>query len=410
MPITTQIQPYRVISSLTELSTEERETLKIIGTHSGSFHCDEALACGLLSLLTDEFSPSTSVLVRTRDSATLSQCHILVDVGGEFNVETLRFDHHQKSFDELPVDQKTFSSSNNNNNNNVDSNDGDGKNKEYKTKLSSAGLIYKYYGRRILDRLMNETQSDDDDERREVLFVRSDIIGRMTKKEYDDLLEDLYHRVYKNFMEHIDAIDNGVSVCDGEAKYRITSTLSNRVGRLNSNWNSAAQYQTPAHENAQFQRAMIMTGEEFLDVVNGYLDQWLPGRSIVQQTVHDRFNVDASGKIIRFDRFCPWKEHLFALEKELGITGEIQLALFADNSGAWRVQSVPIEGRDFDNRRPLPKEWRGLRDAELSEKCGIPDCIFVHMGGFIGGNKTFEGALQMARETLRLTTETPADN
>jgi len=388
MTITTHIQPYRVISSLSELSSEEREKSKLIGTHSGSFHCDEALACSLLSLLPDEFSPKSTILVRSRDAPTLSQCHILVDVGGEFNPETLRFDHHQKAFDDLEPTEKTLTSK-------------DDDSKVYKTKLSSAGLIYKYYGKRILDRLMNETQQGE--EKSQVLFSRDEIIGSMTREAYDQLLEDLYHRVYKNFMEHIDAIDNGIDVSDGEIKYRISTSLSSRVGRLNSNWNSSKEKQTSAHENAQFQKAMIMTGEDFLDVVNGYLDQWLPGRSIVMKTVQDRFNVDPSGKIIRFDQFCPWKDHLFVIEKELGIVGQIELALFADNSGAWRIQSVPIEGRDFDNRRPLPKEWRGLRDAELSEKSGISDCIFVHMGGFIGGNKTYEGALQMARETLRLT-------
>jgi len=45
-------------------------------------------------------------------------------------------------------------------------------------------------------------------------------------------------------------------------------------------------------------------------------------------------------------------------------------------------------------------EWRGLRDEELSKKSGIPGCIFVHATGFIGGNKTEEGVLEMARRCL----------
>lgn len=54
----------------------------------------------------------------------------------------------------------------------------------------------------------------------------------------------------------------------------------------------------------------------------------------------------------------------------------------------------------FESRRPLPLPWRGLRDDELSEKSGIPGCVFVHMGGFIGGNQTYDGALAMARTAL----------
>ena len=46
-------------------------------------------------------------------------------------------------------------------------------------------------------------------------------------------------------------------------------------------------------------------------------------------------------------------------------------------------------------------EWRGVRDEELSKLSGIPGCIFVHASGFIGGNETYEGALEMARRTLQ---------
>lgn len=60
-------------------------------------------------------------------------------------------------------------------------------------------------------------------------------------------------------------------------------------------------------------------------------------------------------------------------------------------------------------RLSLPEEWRGVRDEALSELSGIKGCIFVHAGGFIGGNKTQEGALEMARRTLQAAAQSPAD-
>lgn len=51
-------------------------------------------------------------------------------------------------------------------------------------------------------------------------------------------------------------------------------------------------------------------------------------------------------------------------------------------------------------RLPLPESWRGLRDEALDQVSGIPGCIFVHASGFIGGHRTREGALSMARATL----------
>ena len=52
-------------------------------------------------------------------------------------------------------------------------------------------------------------------------------------------------------------------------------------------------------------------------------------------------------------------------------------------------------------RLSLLEEWRGIRDDELSTLSGIPGCIFVHASGFIGGNQTYEGVLEMARRTLQ---------
>ena len=51
-------------------------------------------------------------------------------------------------------------------------------------------------------------------------------------------------------------------------------------------------------------------------------------------------------------------------------------------------------------RLSLLEQWRGVRDEELSKLSGIPECIFVHASGFIGGTKTYEGVLEMARRTL----------
>lgn len=98
----------------------------------------------------------------------------------------------------------------------------------------------------------------------------------------------------------------------------------------------------------------------------------------------------------------PWKSHLFDLEKELGLTNqEIKFAIYQDKGDkSFRIQCVPIAENSFVNRLSLPSEWCGVRGDELSAKSGIPDCVFVHANGFIGGNKTYEGALAMLKATL----------
>lgn len=73
-----------------------------------------------------------------------------------------------------------------------------------------------------------------------------------------------------------------------------------------------------------------------------------------------------------------------------------------DRGKQWRVQAVAVSPDRFESRKPLPAQWRGLRDDELSKEAGIPGCVFVHMSGFIGGNQSYGGALAMARAALKL--------
>ncbi len=74
--------------------------------------------------------------------------------------------------------------------------------------------------------------------------------------EDSNFLDVCYQKVYKEFMEHVDAIDNGIAVSDGPLRYRISSTLSDRVGRLNPAWN---ELQSPEVINERFQAAMLFT-------------------------------------------------------------------------------------------------------------------------------------------------------
>ncbi len=51
-----------------------------IGTHSGTFHCDEALGCYMLRR-TAKFADAE--IVRSRDPETLKELDVIIDVGGK---------------------------------------------------------------------------------------------------------------------------------------------------------------------------------------------------------------------------------------------------------------------------------------------------------------------------------------
>lgn len=49
--------------------------------------------------------------------------------------------------------------------------------------------------------------------------------------------------------------------------------------------------------------------------------------------------VDPSGEIIELEGGgCPWKEHLFELEKDLKIEVPIKFVIYSDQNNKWRVQ------------------------------------------------------------------------
>lgn len=74
----------------------------------------------------------------------------------------------------------------------------------------------------------------------------------------------------------------------------------------------------------------------------------------------------AAGKVVKLNTFCPWKEHLYGLEEELGCAGEVLYCLYEDErEKAWRIQAVGVAPGSFESRKALPTPWRGLRDDEL---------------------------------------------
>ncbi|GFS44466.1 metal-dependent protein hydrolase [Actinidia rufa] len=278
---------------------------KLVGTHNGSFHCDEALGCFMIRL-TNNFAAAE--IVRTRDPQVLETLDAVLDVG------------------------------------------------ECMIRTGNATIITRKGSRRFLDTVSLRSLV--------VLHYGKEIIAReLQLDEGHPDVQRLFLAIYKSFMEGIDAIDNGINQYDTDQppRYLNNTHLSARVGRLNLDWIDPDQ--SSEKENEAFERAMALAGSEFLD----------------------------------------WKLHLFELEEEMKIDPPIKYVLYQDDRGKqWRVQAVAISPDKFESRKPLPSQWRGLRDEELSNESGIPGCVFVHMSGFIGGNQSYEGVMAMARAALKL--------
>jgi len=129
------------------------ETKKILcATHSGSFHADDVVAYSVLKIALGD----TMEFIRTRDLEVLKTADVVFDVGGIFDPETHRYDHHMRVKPLRDTGQP----------------------------YSSAGLVWKNFGRQAIKAIYPEV----------TLAV----------------LEDLWTSVDKGFMLPIDLTDNGV--------------------------------------------------------------------------------------------------------------------------------------------------------------------------------------------------------
>lgn len=290
-------------------------------------------------------------------------------MGGEYDPQTHRYDHHQRTF------SNTFP--------------------QRPTKLSSAGLVYMHFGKPI-------------------------IAARTSLAEDSPEVALLYEKLYAEFIEAIDANDNGIPAYDAKEiaaaalSKRFSDggvTLASQVADMNSEWVEDPSIgkpivgTSPDAEDARFLQASSLMGVTFLRKLNHYHQRWLPARAEVEKAYAARFEVDGSGAIMVLEGGgVPWKDHLYTFEAEAGEgKPKVLYVLYPEGKeeGAkWRVQCASVNKDSFESRRPLREEWRGVRDQELAAKSGIPGCVFVHASGFIGGNATKEGALEMARRSM----------
>ena len=67
------------------------EQTPVIATHNGNFHADDVFAVAALKHIF-----SSIELIRTRDLDVIAKADMVLDVGGIYDADTNRFDHHQK--------------------------------------------------------------------------------------------------------------------------------------------------------------------------------------------------------------------------------------------------------------------------------------------------------------------------
>lgn len=183
----------------------KKESRFIIGTHDGTFHSDEVVACAILALL---HSNKKVEIVRSKDISFLKakHPHIMVDIGGG------TYDHHQPG--------------------------GNGE-RENGNSYASAGLVWRNYGLRLVSKCFLELYNSPSPDIVELVFkdIDENLIQEVDKEDngiptyihYFSFISSflpVYHTKYNNFDEGFQlALNVSIEIL----KHEIYETISKRV-------------------------------------------------------------------------------------------------------------------------------------------------------------------------------------
>ncbi len=307
-----------------------------VGTHSGSFHADDLIGCVILRMASDV---EELHIVRTRQPEVLALCDIILDVGGEYDPEKGRFDHHQH---------------------------GGAGQRESGIRYSSAGLLWLRFGERVCGQHLGELG----------LVANAQVVAE---------------HVDKHFMQAVDAVDNGQPLYSGGTPNFGDAhglSMSGVLASLNPHW---FRDPTRVEYDYAFARA-LEPAEAFLHAAILVAI----GAALAEDRVREAVTNSPDPRVIMLKGFYPWKEIIGPMSPEA-----LYVVFPAEDGGGWRIQGVPVAPASFELRKALPAAWRAKPQVELAELTGVADVVFVHGNGFIGGAKSLEGALRLAELALQ---------
>lgn len=314
-----------------------------IATHSGTFHADDVFGVGVLMGV----FPSHTLL-RTRNQALLATADFVVDVGGIWDAASGRFDHHQRGFVGARPERQ------------IDGHSVPG------VGYASAGLVWSAYG---------------------AAYVTAWAAIQAQPLDAPAVAE-IVHSLDHSLVQYLDIVDTG----QGDVAPGIFG-LSALIAQLNTHWLEEQGLDLAAKAQlleTRFREAIAIT-RKFLDHAIGKKVAQIRAMDTVRQAPRL-----LGGKLLHLkEGGMPWTR---VVVDEMP---EVLFVIYPDSDGnQYQIKTVPVEPGSFDTRKDLPASWAGLRDQELAAITGVEDSVFCHLNLFIGGARSFEGAVQLAELAL----------
>lgn len=195
-------------------------------------------------------------------------------------------------------------------------------------------------------------------------------------------VEDVFTTIDKDFVEAIDADDNGIFP-KVEASYKI-KTVSDIIKLFNPS------YKSKQDENSQFIAAVKVAKEILLQEISN-----ITGKIIAKQQVL-KYLEKKTNHTLYLDEYMPY-EHTILSEES---ANDIYFVVYPSNRGGYAIKTVPISSEDHNKRLDFPKEWAGLEQNELEKVSGIKGLTFCHATRFLVSCDTLKTAKIIIEKAL----------
>ena len=194
----------------------------------------------------------------------------------------------------------------------------------------------------------------------------------------------IYNYLVKDFIEAIDAIDNGIFP-EIKSIYKI-KTVSDVIKIFNPSYGSHD------NEDEQFIKAVslaesILT-EELKNVI-GKVEAGTKVKKLLNKT---------KGPILILDEYLPYEETVLT-----SLSGKkILFAIYPSNRGGYGIKTIPISTTDKTSRVYFPKEWGGLTNEDLEKVTGIKGSLFCHTNRFLMTASDLDTAIKLAEIAINI--------
>lgn len=293
---------------------------KTVVTHNGLFHADEAFGIAFLSLLLG----SEMRVVRTRNPQVIEGAYVALDVGGVYDNENLRYDHHQRDF--LDVHESTS------------------------IKLAACGLIWRHFGTCLITKLHPELDIEQ--------------------------VQNLWQSVDETICRPVDMQDNGQNTFKVEGAEAQALTISMMVSSFNQQ-----DIYSPAQDEA-FLRVVEILKEYVLNFLRAGANKLQ-----LLKEAEEAVKAQLGSKVLVLDKFLPYREAVLKANAE-GQDFCLVTYPAKNQWNVQTIPFDDSEANYYSQRVSFPKRVWGLTGPEVAkEQLGGCPLVFCHKTGFLAAIK-----------------------